>query len=441
MPHDLKIPNIEYYISWLGNLNYRDSDIDFTYDQQSYKDIDEIFNLLEQIKPTATGRTWELWIPAQRGTIEDFGNFEECRDAAEVDTPEEFEELWRTCYPKTADWYAFKAYADMKIPYRAIQIRHHLCIQVDDRRPKNGHEHDISPFTGWLLQSVKDCIQKLKDGTYMESLPELPPQYRFGTITRGDYWKVYPDRKRAYLRELTQNDIDEFISIARKLPGIPRERLPTMTANDFYRFCSIGYAANKYSGIHLTPEHQYYRHADGRVMGLDEINPDSPEEFRAWFEVKANWGHPWEVCAGGTHNHIDLSVQLDARGYYLRLAGSAWDRTIETVRFFLALYRAGVPIALHEAKILASRLEGTEKIGIVPEGVYLFYCRSMFRRKKIIDFMHLPEEHRDELLPFCQWWPLQEIKLIQKRKKKNYPNTAEQCNDSCNDDMESSAMN
>ena len=85
--------------------------------------------------------------------------------------------------------------------------------------------------------------------------------------------------------------------------------------------------------------------------------------------------------------HITPPTALDARGFYLQLAGSSWDRTMETVRFFLALYRAGLPVVLYEAKLLASRLEGTEKMGIVPEGVYPIYCRSMFPGEKIIDFI------------------------------------------------------
>ena len=421
MPNELKLPKIDRYISWLGHLSYRGSDMGFTYDQQSYKDIDEIFKLLKKIKPNGAVKTWELWIPAQRGTIDDFGDYEESVDAGEVETREEFEQLWQDSYPDPVDWYEFAAVDDTAIDFRAIYVGHRFCIQVDNRSPHDGFPHDISPFTGWLLQSVKDCIQKLQDGTYMDSLAALPPKHRTGTITRNDYWKVYPERKTAYFEDLPQSDIEDFISIARKLPEKPRNRLPAMTANDFYRFCSMGYAANKYNGLNMSPERQYYRHADGRVEGLNEIDPDSPEAFRAWYEERESWGHPWEVCRGGNHNHIDLFVRLDARGFYLQLAGSSWDRTMETVRFFLALYRAGLPVVLYESKLLASRLEGTEKIGVVPEGIYPIYCRSMFPGEKIIDFINLSEDRQDELLQYCEWQPLKEVQLVRKRKKKSAP--------------------
>ena len=34
----------------------------------------------------------------------------------------------------------------------------------------------------------------------------------------------------------------------------------------------------------------------------------------------------------------------DMRGYFLYLAGAAWNRTIETVKFYLALTRADIPV-------------------------------------------------------------------------------------------------
>ena len=56
----------------------------------------------------------------------------------------------------------------------------------------------------------------------------------------------------------------------------------------------------------------------------------------------------------------------DDRGYFLYLAGAAWNRTIETVKFYLALTRANIPVYLAKAKMLADRLAEKEKIGIVP---------------------------------------------------------------------------
>ena len=84
-----------------------------------------------------------------------------------------------------------------------------------------------------------------------------------------------------------------------------------------------------------------------------------------------------------------------------------------TVKFYLALNRAGIPVYLNEAQMLAKRLAGTEMIGIVPEGVIPKYCSSWFEDEHIIAYMNLPHEDRDKFLPFCVWYDEPQISLIQ----------------------------
>ena len=185
-----------------------------------------------------------------------------------------------------------------------------------------------------------------------------------------------------------------------------------MTANDFFRFCAMGYAANNYIGCDKPPKEQYYLHADGRDDGLKEIDADDPKAFHVWLNDREYGGHPWEVCRGGNSTHVSLSVSEDEGGYFLFLAGDAWTRTIETVKFYLALRRAGIPVFLHEAKTLAQRLAETELIGIVPEGVTPAYCASWFPGEHIIDYMNLPYEDREKFLPFCTWHDEPQVALI-----------------------------
>lgn len=190
-----------------------------------------------------------------------------------------------------------------------------------------------------------------------------------------------------------------------------------MTANDFFRFCAMGYAENKYDGCGKTPKEQYVLHADGRDEGLQDIDADSPEAFHAWLHDRDRCGgHPWEVCRGGNSTHVDLRVMEDMRGYFLYLAGAAWNRTMETVKFYLALTRANIPVYLAEAKVLADRLAEEEKIGIVPEGVLPAYCGSWFPNEHIIDYMNLPSEDREKFLPFCTWYEERPTALAQREE-------------------------
>lgn len=127
-------------------------------------------------------------------------------------------------------------------------------------------------------------------------------------------------------------------------------------------------------------------------------------------------GHPWEVCRGGNSTHVSLRPMDDKDGYFLYLDGDAWNRTIETVKFYLALTRAGIPVYLIEAHTLADRLAEKEWIGIVPDGVMPAYCESWFPNEHIIDYMNLPYDDREKFLPFCVWYDEELIKLVTEKE-------------------------
>ena len=102
------------------------------------------------------------------------------------------------------------------------------------------------------------------------------------------------------------------------------------------------------------------------------------------------------------------------RQYLLILDGNAWNRTVETVKFYLALVRNNIPVYLNDAELLADRLTEKEKIGIVPQGVIPKYCDSYFPNENIIDFINLPYDKDDteKMLPYCSWYPIEKIELI-----------------------------
>ena len=413
----LTAPRITNYIHWLGRLSYRGSDFDFTYDPQSYKDIEEIFRLIRQIKPNGKNGSRELWLRAERGPIEDFGDYEEYLDDGQVENREEFEKLWLDYYPEAESWFEFVAVEDAEINYQAILVGQRFCIEVDGRKNRSAIEHDISPFTGWLLDSVRCCINGLKDDSYNTSVQNgLPPKHRTGTIVRKHLWDAFPEAREAFFSPISTEDVEMFVALAREQGKTDSQAvglIRSMTANDFYRFFALGYSANKNKGCDLPTKEQYYLHADGRDEGLKDLDGDSPEAFREWMQHRPRGGHPWEVCRGGNSTHIDLFVVQHDGGYSLAVAGSALTRTVEAVKFFLALYRAGLPVTIREAETLAERLTEREKIGIVPTGVIPVYCESLFPGEHIIDFMNLPEEKQDELLPFCKWQPIEEVTIVE----------------------------
>ena len=402
----MKAPEIKHYIDWLGRVEYRNINCSFTYDEASYETIDRIFRILCRLEPNTENKGWELWLRADRGTIEDFGSFEELREDGQVEDFEEFAAWWHSEFPEEVEWIHFAACEDREIGYRAVFLGHRHVLEVDGRRERT-FPQDISGFTAWLEEAVRDAVQMVETGAYSELVErELPLWHRTGTVLRRDLWRVFPQWKEEFFQDFSPQETEEFLAAAAGYPLEKTKRLPSMTANDFYRFCALGYRAMGYAGTDKPEKEQYALHADGRDEGLSKLDGDSPEAFARWLKERPRTGHPWEVCRGGNSTHIDCIVYRDEQGFYLVVAGLAETRTIEAVRFFLALHRAGVPVCIQSAEKLKARLTGEESIGIVPEGVFPAYCHAWFPGEDTIDFMNLPQEHQDDLTKYCRWQPL-----------------------------------
>lgn len=188
----------------------------------------------------------------------------------------------------------------------------------------------------------------------------------------------------------------------------------------FFACCALGYAACGYENKDLPAKMQYLAHADGRDDGLRDLPEDDPSAFETWYADRyRRGGHPWEVSRGGNSTHIDLFVSKDDGGYYFSVAGRAWNRCVEAVHFFLALKKAGIPVAIYDGDLLAHRFLGIDYVGIIPDGIFPRYCESLFPEAKVIDFMNLDNETAPKLLPYIHWHPLNAIALVAEMRDNN----------------------
>ena len=355
----------------------------------------------------------EFWLHAPRGSLADYGDYEEYLEDGAVDSEEEFEALWRADYPQETVWYHFAAMEDAAYGFRMVSVGRRLVFIEQESREK-GFPLDGTELSGWLVQAVAEVLQQVKAGVYNAFVEEnLPAEHRVGTISRAAYWQIWPEEKESFFATLSPAEIEDYLQHAQEtgeaLPG----RLAQLTANDFFRFCALGYRANGYHGAEKPPKEQYLLHADGRDDGLCEIDGDSPAAFDAWYHHReSRSGHPWEVCRGGNSTHVSLYVMQDEAGYYLVVAGRAYTRTVEAIHFWSALHRAGVPVLLRDASFLKERLQGTERVGIVPKGVIPAYCQSYFPGERVESFMNLPEENRAQFAQVARWQRLEPLELL-----------------------------
>ena len=413
MSEALHAPQIDNCIRWLWHSCDAGSMVQPNYSEQTRADLDRLFSMLRLLKPTGENGVREFWLHAPRGSLADYGDYEEYLEDGAVDSEEEFEALWRADYPQETVWYHFAATEDATYGFRMVSVGRRLVFIEQESREK-GFPLDGTELSGWLVQAVAEVLQQVKAGVYNVFVEEnLPAEHRVGTISRAAYWQIWPEEKESFFATLSPAEIEDCLQHAQEtgeaLPG----RLAQLTANDFFRFCALGYQANGYHGAEKPPKEQYLLHADGRDDGLCEIDGDSPAAFDAWYHHReSRSGHPWEVCRGGNSTHVSLYVMQDEAGYYLVVAGRAYTRTVEAIHFWSALHRAGVPVLLRDAAFLKERLQGTERVGIVPKGVIPAYCQSYFPGEQVESFMNLPAENRAQFAQATRWQRLEPLELL-----------------------------
>lgn len=407
VPREMTAPAVDTFIHTL----YRDSLI---VNESAILRMKRLFLELKKIKSIGDNEQRVLWLEVPKGTIDDFGDYEEALEYGDVKDRGEFEQWWKAEYPKETYWYEFDAAEHDG--YMAVFLQNRLVLEANprERDAYDRYGEALNPFIEWLTASVKNCIEKLKAGTYNDYVRRhLDVSCRTGTILRSDYWKAYPESKAEYLKDFAEDDLNDFIRYMEEAADKePNGKIQNMTSGLFFQCCAFGYEANYGNTGKLSPRELYQKYADGRDEGLCEVNEDNPEAFEQWYmDRDRHGGHPWEVCRGGNSTHVDLYAVRTDGGYYFHVAGNAWNRSVEAAKFYLAIRRAGYPVTIRDGQALADRFLGKDKIGIVPKGVFTRYCESYFPNEKILDFINLDEEDEEKLLEYIEWQEIPEVYL------------------------------
>jgi hypothetical protein len=354
----------------------------------------------------------ELWLFAPRGLINEFADYDDCLADGEVENRREFEELWLDLYPETLKWYLMATLRYKEI--YSVFINRKLVLQLSPISQQRD-SFEKCELLNWLIGATDQSIKLLKSGEYDDYVNQnLPYCHRIGKILRQDYWFVFPEVKEAYLAKLDAGEMSLFENmINQQSEKYPTYRLSAMTSGLYFDACRLGYSANHFAGAEdLSAKTLYQKHADGRDDGLLALDEASTEAFRAWYsDRKWRGGHPWEVCRGGNSTHISLFISHDDQGWYFTLAGSSMGRSVETVKFYLALTERGFPVYLLDGKEIVAMLKGEDFIGIVPQGVFPRYCDSFFPGEKMLTFMNLSFEKTDQVIKATYWYPIENVQI------------------------------
>ena len=386
----------------------------------TYLKLKDIYDVFSYIKPGKDDEIRHTWIEVKRGPIEAFGDYTEFKESGEVESHEEFEQLWKEYYPEETKWYKFSTskFRDEKCFF--LNEKLFSIIKEEDRTSYN----EIIPgifenYIFWLLEKIRVEMNKLQRNpkeynTYIKH--NLSRSKRFGKINRKDFWNIIDDNAIRPDRNLGKVAIEKLKTLAKAMENKEASSLNEMTANLFFRICEICYDANDYFTGHeisISPLKKYLMMADGRDAGLRNIDGDSPDAFNKWYHSNEILGsHPWEICRGGNSTHISLFISEVRNTWKVRLAGSSIGRVEETVRMAIALYENKIPFQLTDMEEIARMVTGNDFIGIVPDTIFPRYCNSLFPKEdNIIDFMNLgfKKDITPRIIEKTYWYPLEDI--------------------------------
>jgi hypothetical protein len=402
-------PQVDHLIQIAQPQHQRDN-------QPLTKSVEHLVGEIKKLKVQGDDDFRSLFIEADRGVIEDYGDFDEFREEGAVDSYEDFVELWKCDYPVEKKWYKLTFSEYQKVYYIAIDGK--IIIQADAAILQENHHND--KLCDWLFGKVYDTVVRLSTDadayhTYVEKNMSFPKRY--GKILRSDYWTINVNQKNYFQADFSDDDIKRFKLIVETCDAkTAKNRMSRINAGDFFNYCRIGYEANGYfanSKKQLDAREMYLAMADGRDCGLRDISLDSDEEFMRWYHNESHCGgHPWEICRGGNSTHISLYVHRDENRWMLILAGSSCSRAVEIIKMALALHQNNIPFNLRDAEALYKMVTGADYIGIVPEHIIPRYCHALFPEKdRIIDFMNLDNETEADVIKKAVWYPLNKIEL------------------------------
>ncbi|TNF40214.1 MAG: hypothetical protein EP310_09300 [Bacteroidetes bacterium] len=385
--------------------------------------LKKLYQVFSVVKPGESDDFRSIWFEVERGPISAFGSYGDLKECGEVESFEEFDQLWKSYYPDENKWYNFAT-----AKYRSemfFYINSKLLCRIDEDEIPKGNIHQgyriYNKLIKWLLMRISSEMKNLKKDTnawnnYISR--NLSYHKRIGRIKRREFWEIVDEDTWRLDVNLGTENIEKLKLILKQISDDNQPGLDEMTAGRFYAMCEIAYDANNYfknETGQLTPKEKYLKMADGRDAGLRDIDEDSPQAFKDWYHSGKTMGaHPWEICRGGNSTHISLFVSDYSGKWKVRLAGSSVVRVEETVRMALALNKNNTPFQLSEAREIYNMVTGNDYIGIVPDYVIPRYCHSFFPPgDNIIDFMNLgfDREIAKKIIGKSFWYPIEPVVL------------------------------
>lgn len=373
------------------------------YDEKVKEKINELYTLLDKIKPLKDDEYKILYFSIDKGTFDEY--IVAYEDDEDIDL-KEYEQYFEEEYPDDVYWY--KLVTTKYESYRTISINYKNIICADLNLESTTFENrTMQELLDFLIFKVKEIIKMLENNTYNDYIiNNLSYKNRFGVIKKSDYWNLFSEIKENIFKNITEEEIDYFINNA---SDNTNERIKDMTSGKYFEAVRLSYQYNNYDLGNLSDKELYLKYADGRDEGLSELDLNNSEEFNNWYnDRERHGGHPWEIIRGHSFARVNLYVGHDDNGYYFYLDGTRISRNIEIAKIFVALFKNNIPIKIGNVDIIKDSLLGNNYIGIVPHDLLPIYCESYFKKNQALEFTNNLD---NKMLDYIIWEDIEKIYL------------------------------
>lgn len=138
------------------------------YDEKVKDKLNKLYKLLDKIKSTGEGDEVKiLYFSAERGTIVNYGDYEELKEYGEVSSYEEFESNFKEDYPDDIYWY--RMVTSRYQNYRNISINYKNIIYADMNDENDNFENiKLQELLDFVIYKVSECIKMLENNIYIE---------------------------------------------------------------------------------------------------------------------------------------------------------------------------------------------------------------------------------------------------------------------------------
>ena len=394
----MKAPEICRYTNWKTEVK--------RLNVPSLKLVDEILDLLENIEKI-NDDAWFLWLNTERGTFSEYQKSKHYN--ADIETQETFFEY----YPDEIVWIPLLAVKNDYVKYIRVSS---LAISIE-KEPyiQDSFCEDYVSLLHWVKESVQKAIEELKNNTYNENVRKnLPYEQRYGTINRKLFWQYYPNDKANSLENLTENEINEFLSIVENESDdyVPTNPIQNMTFNKYF---AIAYECFKSFGYDIDEDifHTFERYGEDFGGGIFyEINLNSEQDFDDVYSEKkvGGGGHPWGILRGSSRTRIMLYSQKVDTGYIFRFVGNPNWSIREIVKGYITLKKINTPVFFNNKNDSIRYLREEDLVGFVPITRLPVYCQCEFN-EKVDDFRQYWNGDYSKIKNLIKWQEIDEVKL------------------------------